>query len=153
VRRKLQFAFVAALALGLVLAVAIALWVNMGGLDRWFANTARAKLLEMNVRAEMGKTELGLRAGVVTIDDVKLYAGDQPEPFFTTAKLTAHFDYTLLWQRRIDLKELTLEQPHVVVHFDANGGTNLDAIKLPEDRGETDRQFTDRKSTRLNSSH
>jgi translocation and assembly module TamB len=145
VKKRVLITLAAVLGLLVVAVVGLLVWVNQGGLDRLFERQLRADLEDMNVRLEVDRTELGVglrRHGTVLLENMKLYAGDDAEPFAEIGELRAQFDIRNIWQRHIDIKELRLVRPRVVVRFDEQGRTNLDAIKLPETRAETSEQLT-----------
>jgi translocation and assembly module TamB len=131
VRKRIRVVLAAVAGLFVVALLASLSWIYSGGFDRWLVGQVKRTLAEMHVRAEVGDAQLGFRAGTFAARDVALFVEGDTEPFFAAAALSARFDYTVLWQRHAELRELTLSRPHVVVRFDAGGNTSLGRIELP----------------------
>lgn len=134
-KKRVRIVLVSTVALVAVSFIALFVWYQTGGAARLLKSRVVAALAEMNIRAELGDTDLALRPGSVRFEGVKLYPGTDTTPIATVDQINVAFDITSLWSRTVELKTVELVHPVVSITFDENGRSNLDAIKMPESTG------------------
>src|SRR5256714_1464213 len=130
-RRKLLIAALALLGVILLLFIAVVLYIRSGRLDLYLQSQVIEALNDFGIRAEIGTTHLDLRGYKVTLDDVKLYAGDAGEPFGKIKQMTAEFSVISYLRREINITHIVVNQPEVWMSVDAQGRSNLAALHAP----------------------
>lgn len=115
-----------------VAAIGVFIWYRTGGLDRLAKSQIESALAEMNIRTEISNTHVGLRPGIVVLEDVKLYPGEETTPLASVDNLTVKFDVTSLWSFQAKVNSVDLQHPVINVRFDEQGHSNLDPIDWPE---------------------
>jgi translocation and assembly module TamB len=130
-RRKLLIAALALLGVVFLLFIAIVFYIRSGRLDLYLQSQVIDALGDFGIRADIGNTHLDLRGYKVTLDDVKLYAGDAREPFGKVKQMTAEFSVISYLRREINITHVVVDQPEVWMSIDARGRSNLDALHAP----------------------
>src|SRR5436853_1405839 len=130
-RRKLFIAALALLGILLLLFIAVFFYIRRGRLDLYLQSQVVEALSDFGIRAEIGTTHLDLRGYKVTLDDVKLYAGDAREPFGKIKQMTAEFSVISYLRREINITHVVVDQPEVWTSVAAQGHSNLDALHAP----------------------
>jgi translocation and assembly module TamB len=130
-RRKLFIAALALLGVILLLFIAVVFYIRSGRLDLYLQSQVIEALGDFGIRAEIGNTRLDLRGYTVTLDDVKLYAGDAREPFGKIKQMTAEFSVISYLRREINITHIAVNQPEVWMNVDAQGRSNLAALHAP----------------------
>src|SRR5689334_22253660 len=135
-RRKLLIAALALLGVILLLFLAAVLYIRSGRLDLYLQAQVIEALSDFGIRAEIGHTHLDLGGYKVTLDDVKLYAGDGKEPFGKIKQMTAEFSVLSYLRREVNITRVAVDQPEVWLKVDEQGRSNIDALHAPPSTAE-----------------
>jgi translocation and assembly module TamB len=100
-------------------------FIRSGRLDLFLQNQVVAALAEMGIRAEIGGTHIEIRGYRVSLDNMKLYAGDSQKPFGTIDSLEAQFSVASYLHREINITQVQVNHPVVWVAYDEQGRFNL----------------------------
>ncbi|MFL6213671.1 MAG: translocation/assembly module TamB domain-containing protein [Blastocatellia bacterium] len=135
-RRKLFIAALALLGVILLLFLAAVFYIRSGRLDLYLQAQVIEALSDFGIRAEIGSTHLDIGGSKVTLDDVKLYAGDGQQPFGQIKQMTAEFSVLSYLRREVNITRVALDQPEVWMKVDEQGRSNLDALHAPPSKAE-----------------
>src|SRR6185369_815762 len=130
-RRKLLIAALVLVGLLLLLFIAVVFYIRSGRLDLYLQAQVIEALGEFGIRAEIGNAHLDLRGYKVTLDDIKLYAGDGKTPFGKIKQMSAEFSVISYLRRQINITHVVVDQPEVWMSVDEKGRSNLDALHAP----------------------
>ncbi len=135
-RRKLLIGAASFLGLILIVAILVFWYIRSGRLDLYVQSRIIEALAEFGIRAEIGKTHLSLSGYTVTLDDIKLYAGDAREPFGKVDNMTVQFSVLSYLKQRINITDVRVNHPQVWIGFDEQGRFNLAALHKPVSKEE-----------------
>jgi translocation and assembly module TamB len=135
-RRKLLIAAVSLLSLLLILVVAVLVYVRSGQLDLYLQRQVVDALADFGIRAEIGGSHVDISGYRVTLDNIKLYAGDGQKPFGEIDKLTAQFSVLSYLRQRFQITQVEITHPHAWIQFDEQGRFNLAALHSPASKEE-----------------
>jgi translocation and assembly module TamB len=135
-RRKLFIGATILLSLVLLLILSAILYVRSGRLDLYLQEQVVEAFADVGIRAEIGKAHLDLRGYRVTLDDIKLYAGDGEKPFGAIESLSAQFSALSYLHQRFKITQVEVVHPHVWLEFDEQGRFNLTALHAPPSKEE-----------------
>ncbi|MEN3333483.1 MAG: translocation and assembly module TamB [Blastocatellia bacterium] len=135
-RRKLLIAALVLLGILLLLFIAVVFYIRSGRLDLFLQAQVIEALGEFGIRTEIGNAHLDLRGYKVTLDDVKLYAGDGSQPFGKIKQMSAEFSVISYLRREINITHVVIDQPEVWLSVDEQGRSNLDALRAPPSKEE-----------------
>jgi AsmA protein len=120
--KRLLIGFLAVIACGLLALLAAPLLIS--------AKAARdAVVAEVRAVTGLEPTVRGMAAvsmfptGTVNLDDVVL-GGNELDPAFTTERLIAHLRFLPLLTGRIEIADVSLVRPRIMLAFEPNGQTN-----------------------------
>jgi translocation and assembly module TamB len=130
-RRKLVIAALVVLGILLLLFIAVVFYIRSGRLDLFLKAQVIDALSDFGIRAEIGNTHLDIGGYKVTLDDVNLYAGDGQQPFGKFRQMTAEFSVISYLRREINITHIVVDQPEIWVSVDAQGRSNLAALRAP----------------------
>jgi translocation and assembly module TamB len=133
-RSKLLIITASSLGVILLLAVSILWFVRSGRLDLWLQRQIVEAFKDVGVRAEIGDTRLDVRGYSVTLEDIKLYAGEGERPFASIEKLVAEFSVLDYLRRKINITEINVSRPDLWIEVDEQGRTNVEALHAPPER-------------------
>ncbi|MGA9771544.1 MAG: translocation/assembly module TamB domain-containing protein [Blastocatellia bacterium] len=135
-RRKLLIGALSFLGLILILAIAVFWYIRSGRLDLFLQSQVISALDEYGIRAQIGSTHIDLRGYQVTLNDIKLYAGDAQKEFGVIDSLSAKFSILSYLGQKIDITEIQIKHPQVWYSVDAEGKSNLDALHAAPSKAE-----------------
>lgn len=130
-RRKLLLGAISVLSFILLLIIAVIFFIRSGRLDLYLQNQVVAGLADLGIRAEIGSTHLELRGYRVSLDNMKLYAGDGEKPFGTIDSLEAQFSVASYLRREINITQVEVNHPQLWIAYDEQGRFNLAALHAP----------------------
>ena len=135
-RRKFLIGAVVFLSLGLLLVISAIIYLRSGRLDLYLQDQVVEAFADVGIRAEIGKTHLDIRGYRVTLEDIKLYAGDGQKPFGAIDSLTAQFSALSYLHQRFKITQVEVVHPHVWLELDDQGRFNLAALHPPPSKEE-----------------
>ncbi len=135
-RRKLLIAAVSLVSLVLILIITALVYVRSGQLDSYLQNQVVAALADFGIRAEIGGSHIDIRGSRVTLENIKLYAGDGQSPFGEIDSLTAQFSVLSYLRQRFQITQVEIHHPHAWIEFDEQGRFNLAALHAPPSKEE-----------------
>ncbi|HSF24914.1 MAG TPA: hypothetical protein VLE20_11880, partial [Blastocatellia bacterium] len=135
-RRKLFIGAAILMSLVLLLVLSAIVYVRSGRLDLYLQSQVVEAFKDVGIRAEIGKSNLDLRGYRVTLDDIKLYAGDGQKPFGAIESLSAQFSVLSYFGQRIKITQVEVVHPQVWIEFDEKSRSNLDALHGPPSKEE-----------------
>ncbi|PYP89621.1 MAG: hypothetical protein DMF61_02835 [Blastocatellia bacterium AA13] len=138
-RRKFFIALLTALGLVIISIVAVVVYLRSGRLDIFIHDQIVQALAERGIIAEIDTTHLDLRGYRVTLEGIRLLLEKDRRLLASADRLTTDFSVTDYLRQRISITSVELTNPHVFIEYDANGVSNLDQLKTPEER-ETGRE-------------
>jgi translocation and assembly module TamB len=103
-------------------------------LDLYLQSQVVEAFADVGIRAEIGNAHLDLRGYRVTLDDIKLYAGDGQKPFGAIDSLTAQFSVLSYLGQKAKITQVKVEHPQVWIEFDEQGRFNLAELHAPPSR-------------------
>ncbi|HWO02399.1 MAG TPA: translocation/assembly module TamB domain-containing protein, partial [Blastocatellia bacterium] len=134
--RKLLIGAIIFLSLVLLLAVSVTFYVRSGRLDLYLQEQVIEAFADAGIRAELGKTSLDLRGYRVTLEDIKLYAGDGEKPFGAIKSLSAQFSVVSYLRQRFQITQVEVTHPQFWLEFDEQGRFNLASLHAPPSKEE-----------------
>lgn len=137
-RRKLLIGGLAFFGIVLLLIIAVLVYIRSGRLDLYLEGQVREALADFGIRAEIGNAHLDLRGYRVTLDHIKLYAGDGQKPFGEIDQFTAQFSVISYLSQRVKITQIEIVHPHAWIEFDEQGRFNLAALHAPPTRKEAE---------------
>jgi translocation and assembly module TamB len=137
-RRKLFIGAAILMSLVLLLVLSAIVYVRSGRLDLYLQSQVVEAFKDVGIRAEIGKSNLDLRGYRVTLDDIKLYAGDGQKPFGAIESLSAQFSVLSYFGQRIKITQVEVVHPQVWIEFDEKSRSNLDALHGPPSKEEVE---------------
>ena len=143
--KKIKIAALSLLGLLLVLLIAVILYIRSGGLDNLLRDQIIAVLQDSGVRAEIGGTRVDLTGSKVTLENIRLYAEGESQPFATVEKLEGEFSVISYLNQRVDLKKVVVTRPEVWFTVDEKEQSFISKLKSPprdEESEEKIRFFT-----------
>lgn len=135
-RRKLFIGAAILMSLVLLVVLSAIVYVRSGRLDLYLQSQVVEAFADVGIRAEIGKAHLDLRGYRVTLDDIKLYAGDGQKPFGAIDSLSAQFSVLSYLGQRFQITQVEIVRPHVWIEFDEQGHFNLAALHAPPSKEE-----------------
>ncbi|HSO76905.1 MAG TPA: translocation/assembly module TamB domain-containing protein [Blastocatellia bacterium] len=135
-RRKLFIGAAILTSLVLLLALSALVYVRSGRLDLYLQSQVVKAFADVGIRAELGKTSLDLRGYRVTLDDIKLYAGDGQKPFGAIDSLSAQFSVLSYLGQRVKITQVKVTRPQIWIEFDEQGRSNLAGLHAPPSKQE-----------------
>ena len=129
--KKIKIAALSLLGLLLVLLIAGILYIRSGGLDNLLREQLIAVLQESGVRAEIGGTRVDITGSKVTIENIRLYAEGESQPFTTVERIDGEFSVLSYLSQRIDLKKLVITRPEVWLTIDEKEESFITKLKSP----------------------
>ncbi len=135
-RRKLFISAAILISLVLLLALSVTVYVRSGRLDIYLQSQVVEAFADVGIRAEIGNAHLDLRGYRVTLDDIRLYAGDGQKPFGAIDSLSAQFSVLSYLGQRFKITQVEVVHPQVWIEFDEQGRFNLAALHAPPSREE-----------------
>src|ERR1700684_3788594 len=133
-RRRLLIGGATALALPLVLAGSLFIYVRSGRLDRFLESQIVQSLADVGIRAEIGRTHLELNPYRVSLDDLRLYTGGNPKPFGTVGHIEAAFSVIDYLKQDLTINEVRVIDPRFTVNIDSQGRSELQSLHSPPAR-------------------
>jgi translocation and assembly module TamB len=130
-RKKLLIGALSLLGIVLILVIAAIWYVRSGRLDLLLKAQIVAVLKEMGISAEIDKTHLELFGDKVTLEDIKLYAGDGQQPFGSIKKIQANYSVVSFLRQEANITEVTVTEPEVWIEYDEAGRANIDTVHAP----------------------
>ncbi|MFY9608877.1 MAG: translocation/assembly module TamB domain-containing protein [Blastocatellia bacterium] len=119
------------MSLVLLLVLSALVYVRSGRLDLYLRSQVVEAFADAGIRAEIGEAHLDLRGYRVTLDDIKLYAGDGQKPFGAIDSLTAQFSVLSYLGQRVKITQVKVVHPQVWIEFNEQGRSNLAAVHKP----------------------
>jgi translocation and assembly module TamB len=135
-RRKFLIGAIVFLSLVLLLVISAIIYLRSGRLDLYLQDQVVEAFADVGIRAELGKTHLDIRGYRVTLEDIKLYAGDGQKPFGAIDSLTAQFSVLSYLHQRFKITQVEVVHPHVWLELDEQGRFNLAALHPPPSKEE-----------------
>ncbi|HTG15801.1 MAG TPA: hypothetical protein VK747_11090, partial [Blastocatellia bacterium] len=135
-RRRLLIGAIVLLSLVLLLVVSAIIYLRSGRLDLYLQDQVVEAFADVGIRAELGKTHLDIRGYRVTLEDIKLYAGDGQKPFGAIDRLTAQFSALSYLHQRFKITQVEVVHPHVWLELDELGRFNLASLHAPPSKEE-----------------
>lgn len=130
-RRKLLIGAVSLLSLVLLLLIAVFIYLRSGRLDTFLREQVVEAFADVGIRAEIGNAHLDLRGYRVTLEDIKLYAGDGQKPFGAIESFSAQFSVLSYLGQRINITQVKIVHPQAWIEFDEQGRFNLAELHAP----------------------
>ena len=130
-RRKFLVGALSLLILLFVSVISVFIYIRSGRLDLFVQNQIASGLGDLGIRAEIGKTHLDLGGYKVAVENVALYAGQQPAPFASIDSAVVQFSVLDYLKQNIKIDRVVITHPHLSVELDERGNSNLDALHLP----------------------
>src|SRR5262244_2108310 len=124
-RRKLLIGAASLVSLILILIIAAFIYVRSGQLDLYLQRQVIEALDDVGIRAEIGKTHLDIRGYRVTLEGIKLYSRDGQKAFGSIDSLTAQFSVLSYLHQKIQITQIEVVHPRVLLEFDEKGRFNL----------------------------
>lgn len=135
-RRKVLIGVVSVLSLILLLIITAFLYIRGGRLDLYLQEQVVEAFADAGIRATIGRTHLDLSGYRVTLNDIKLYAGDGQKPFGSIDELSAQFSVLSYLHQRVKITQVEITAPHIWIEYDEQGRSNLDALHAPPSKEE-----------------
>jgi translocation and assembly module TamB len=130
-RRKLLIGAISVLSLILIVIVSVIFYIRSGRLDHFLQDQVIVGLADVGIRAEIGSTKLDIRGSRVSLNDLKLYAGDAEKPFGLVDSLEAEFSIVSYLRREINITQVAVTHPQIWVAYDEQGRFNLAGLHAP----------------------
>lgn len=135
-RRKLLIGATILLSLVLLLILSAIIYIRSGRLDDYLQSQVVEAFADVGIRAEIGKAHLDIRGYRVTLEAIKLYAGDGEKPFGEIESLSAQFSALSYLHQRFKITQVEITHPQVWIEIDEQGRFNLAALHPPPSKGE-----------------
>lgn len=139
--KKIKIAALSVLGLLLLLTLAVIIYVRSGGLDNLLRDQIIAALKDVGVRAEIGGSRLDITGSKVTLENIRLYAEGETEPFATVARIDGEFSVISYLSQRIDLKKIVVTRPELWITVDERGQSFANKLKSPPDKEKTEQKL------------
>jgi len=133
-RRKLLIAAGTIVGLGLLLAIAVIVYVRSGRLDLLLKDQLVAALDDAGIRAEIGQARLDLAGNKVTLDDLRLFVKKNNEPLGTIDQVIANFSITSYLRQEFSLKDVQIVHPTFFLKIDETGRRSIDPLLTEGER-------------------
>ncbi len=130
-RRKILIGVIALLSVILLIVIGLFWYIRSGRLDLFVQNQIIVALKDFGIRTEIGKTHLDLGGYTVTLDDIKLYAGDGQKPFGSVQNLKVQFSIVDYLKQKINITQVVVTHPSIWLEINEQGQTNLDQLHAP----------------------
>ena len=127
-RRKLLIGGLSLLGLLLLLIIGILFYIRSGKLDVYLEGQVKDALADFGIRAEFGRAHIDLRGYQVTLENIKLYAGDGQKPFGEIDSLTAQFSVLSYLHQKLKITQVVIVHPHAWLEFDEQSRFNLASL-------------------------
>src|SRR6185436_635226 len=127
-RRKLLIGGLSLLGLLLLLIIGILFYIRSGKLDVYLEGQVKDALADFGIRAEFGRAHIDLRGYQVTLENIKLYAGDGQKPFGEIDRLTAQFSVLSYLHQKLKITQVEIVHPHAWLEVDKQGRFNLASL-------------------------
>ena len=135
-RRKFLIGAVSFLSLILLLIIAVFWYIRSGRLDLYLQQQVVEAFADAGIRATIGNTHLDLRGYRVTLEDIKLYAGNEEKLLGSIDKLSAQFSVLSYLHQRIKITQVEITRPRAWIEIDEKGRSSLDALHAPPSKEE-----------------
>ncbi|HSB12180.1 MAG TPA: translocation/assembly module TamB domain-containing protein [Blastocatellia bacterium] len=135
-RRKLMIGGLSLLGLLLLLIIGVVVYIRSGKLDVYLEAQVKEALADFGVRAEFGNAHLDLRGYRVTLENIRLYAGDGQKPFGEIDKLSAQFSVLSYLHQKLKITQVEVVHPHAWLEIDEQGQFNLASLHAPPSKKE-----------------
>ncbi|MEK6323484.1 MAG: translocation/assembly module TamB domain-containing protein [Acidobacteriota bacterium] len=135
-RRKLLIVAASLLSLVLLLLIAVFFYIRSGQLDTYLQRQVVEAFADVGIRAEIARAHLDIRGYRVTLEDIKLYAGDGQKPFGAIESLSAQFSVLSYLGQRINITQVKVVHPQAWIEFDEQGRFNLAELHAPPSKKE-----------------
>src|ERR1700752_355875 len=123
-RRKFLVGALSLLILLFVSVISVLICIRSGRLDLFVQNQIASGLGDLGIRAEIGKTHLDLGGYKVVVENVALYAGQQPAPFALIDSAVVQFSVLDYLKQNIKIDRVIITHPHLSVELDERGNSN-----------------------------